>query len=47
MKFLTWQEIQIIKNIAIKLGLDPEPTPHNALGGAISEYNCIIKLLSL
>lgn len=47
MAFCRFGESLSHKNIAIKLGLDPEPTPHNALGGAISEYNCIIKLLSL
>lgn len=33
--------------ISVRLGLEPEPSPHNALAGARSEFNCIQKILEV
>lgn len=34
------------KKICERLGIEPEPTPHNALEGAKSEYRCLSYLLN-
>jgi len=43
--FVKFKESLSHKKICIKLGLEPEPTPHNALEGARSEMRCLNLLL--
>lgn len=44
--FGKWKESLSHKKICEKLGIEPEPTPHNALEGAKSEYRCLSYLLN-
>lgn len=43
--FGKWKESLSHKKICEKLGIEPEPSPHNALEGAKSEWRCLRELL--
>ena len=47
MAFLVFGESLSHEKIALKLSLDPEEKPHNALSGAKSELNCINELFQM
>lgn len=42
--YFLFGESLTLHEIALKLGIEPEKEPHNALNGAICERNCLVKI---